>query len=136
MATNNLKPVKYLDLLIVFIQKNEKKNAEGLLNQHPLIANEKCLDGLEPIFYCIRNKACKIFELLLKKMDLNEELFKKIYLSIKEEGTPKMLKIFLDNFKIRYDDPCLNEKDKEMLEELERNNQPKNNDEDIEIEMK
>ena len=117
MATNNLKPPKYIDMLLNFIQKNEKKSAEGLLNQYPTVANEKCLDGLEPIFFCIRNKSNKIFEILLKKMNFDEELVKNVYLSIKEEGTPKMLKIFLDHFKISQDDPCLNEKDREMLEE-------------------
>ena len=117
MATNNLKPPKYIDLLLNFIQKNEKKSAEGLLNQYPTVANEKCLDGLEPIFFCIRNKCNKIFEILLKKMNFDEELVKNVYLSIKQEGTPKMLKLFLDHFKISQDDPCLNEKDKEMLEE-------------------
>ena len=117
MATNNLKPPKYIDMLLNFIQKNEKKSAEGLLNQYPTVANEKCLDGLEPIFFCIRNKCNKIFEILLKKMNFDEELVKNVYLSIKQEGTPKMLKLFLDHFKISQDDPCLNEKDKEMLEE-------------------
>ena len=121
MATNNLKPQKYIDMLLIFIQKNEMKNAEGLLNQHPTIANEKCLDGLEPIFFCIRNKSNKIFEVLLKKMNFDEELIKNVYLSIKEEGTPKMLKKFLDHFKISQDDPCLNEKDRQMLEEYEKN---------------
>ena len=117
MATNNLKPPKYIDMLLNFIQRNEKKSAEGLLNQYPTVANEKCLDGLEPIFFCIRNKSNKIFEILLKKMNFDEELVKNVYLSIKKEGTPKMLKIFLDHFKISQDDPCLNEKDREMLEE-------------------
>ena len=117
MATNNLKPTKYIDILLNLIQKNEKKSAEGLLNQYPTVANEKCLDGLEPIFFCIRNKCNKIFEILLKKMNFDEELVKNVYLSIKQEGTPKMLKLFLDHFKISQDDPCLNEKDKEMLEE-------------------
>ncbi len=117
MATNNLKPPKYIDMLLNFIQKNEKKSAEGLLNQYPTVANEKCLDGLEPIFFCIRNKCNKIFEILLKKMNFDEELVKNVYLSIKQEGTPKMLKLFLDHFKISQDDPCLNEKDREMLEE-------------------
>ena len=121
MATNNLKPQKYIDTLLIFIQKNEMKNAEGLLNQHPTIANEKCLDGLEPIFFCIRNKSNKIFEILLKKMNFDEELIKNVYLSIKEEGTPKMLKKFLDHFKISQDDSCLNEKDRQMLEEYEKN---------------
>ena len=122
MATNNLKPQKYIDMLLNFIKMNEKKNAEGLLNQNPTIANEKCLDGLEPIFFCIRNKSNKIFEILLNKMNFDEELIKNVYLSIKEEGTPKMLKLFLDHFKISQDDPCLNEKDKKMLEELANSN--------------
>ena len=120
MATNNLKSPKYIDSFLVYIQKNDIKNAEGLLNQYPNISNEKCLDGLEPIFFCIRNHCNKIFEPLLKKMDINAELFKNIYLSIKKEGTPKMLKIFLEHFKISQDDPCLNEKDKEMLLEYEK----------------
>ena len=125
MATNNLKPTKYIDLLIVSIQKNDTKSAEGLLNQYPYVANEKCLDGLEPIFFCIRNKCNKVFDVLLKKMDFNEELIKNIYMSIKENGTPKMLKIFLEHFKISQDDSCLNDKDKEMLEEYEKNNKKK-----------
>ena len=120
MATNVLKPPKYIDLLLCFIQKNEKKNVEGLIEQHPLILNEKCLDGLEPIFFCIRNKCNKIFKLILEKMNLDEELIKKIYISIKNEGTPKMLKAFLDFLKISYDDPCLNEKDKEMLASIDK----------------
>ncbi len=120
MATNVLKPPKYIDLLLCFIQKNEKKNVEGLIEQHPLILNEKCLDGLEPIFFCIRNKCNKIFKLILEKMNLDEELIKKIYISIKNEGTPKMLKAFLDFLKISYDDPCLNEKDKEMLANVDK----------------
>ena len=120
MATNVLKPPKYIDLLLCFIQKNEKKNVEGLIEQHPLILNEKCLDGLEPIFFCIRNKCNKIFKLILEKMNLDEELIKKIYISIKNEGTPKMLKEFLDFLKISYDDPCLNEKDKEMLANVDK----------------
>ena len=120
MATNVLKPPKYIDLLLCFIQKNEKKNVEGLNEQHPLILNEKCLDGLEPIFFCIRNKCNKIFKLILEKMNLDEELIKKIYISIKNEGTPKMLKAFLDFLKISYDDPCLNEKDKEMLANVKK----------------
>ena len=119
MATNVLKPPKYIDLLLCFIQKNEKKNVEGLIEQHPLILNEKCLDGLEPIFFCIRNKCNKIFKLILEKMNLDEELIKKIYISIKNEGTPKMLKAFLDFLKISYDDPYLNEKDKEMLAKID-----------------
>ena len=119
MATNVLKAPKYIDLLLCFIQKNEKKNVEGLIEQHPLILNEKCLDGLEPIFFCIRNKCNKIFKLILEKMNLDEELIKKIYISIKNEGTPKMLKAFLDFLKISYDDPYLNEKDKEMLANID-----------------
>ena len=75
MATNNLKPPKYIDMLLNFIQKNEKKSAEGLLNQYPTVANEKCLDGLEPIFFCIRNKCNKIFEILLKKMFIEKNEF-------------------------------------------------------------
>ena len=126
MATNNLKPIKYIDMLLVFIQKNDKKSVEGLLNQHPYISNEKCLDDNEPIFFCIRNKCNKIFEMLLKKMDLDEELIKKIYLSIKKEGTPKMLKIFLEHFKISPDNKCLDEKDKKMLEEYESNKKNQN----------
>ena len=55
-------------------------------------------------------------------MIFDEELIKNVYLSIKNEGTPKMLKSFLDFFKISKDDPCLNEKDREMLEEYEKNN--------------
>ncbi len=120
MATNVLKPPKYLDLLLCFIQKNEKKNVEGLIDQHPLILNEKCLDGLEPIFFCIRNKCNKIFKMILEKMNLDEELIKNIYTSIKSEGTPKMLKSFLDFLKISYDDPWLNEKDKEMLANVDK----------------
>ena len=119
MATNVLKPPKYLDLLLCFIQKNEKKNVEGLIDQHPLILNEKCLDGLEPIFFCIRNKCNKIFKMILEKMNLDEELIKNIYTSIKSEGTPKMLKSFLDFLKISYDDSCLNDNDKEMLAKID-----------------
>ena len=110
MATNNLKPTKYIDQLLLYIQKNDSKNAEGLLNQYPYISNEKCLDGLEPIFFCIRNKCNKTFEVLLKKMYLDEELIQNIYLSIKKEGTPKMLKFFLDFFNISPDDSCLMKK--------------------------
>ena len=128
MATNNLNPPKYIDMLLVFIQKNDVKSAEGLLNQHPIISNDKCLDGLEPIFYCIRNKSNKVFEILLKKMNLDEELVKNIYLSIKKEGTPKMLKIFLDFCKISPDDTCLDQKDKEMLDEYEKTNKKKDNE--------
>ena len=119
MATNVLKPPKYLDLLLCFIQKNEKKNVEGLIEQHPLILNEKCLDGLEPIFFCIRNKCNKIFKMILEKMNLDEELIKNIYTSIKSEGTPKMLKSFLDFLKIGYDDSWLNDNDKEMLAKID-----------------
>ena len=121
MATNNLKPTKYIDMLLVFVQKNDKKSAEGLLNQHPYISNEKCLDGQEPIFFCIRNKCNKIFEILLKTMNFDEELIKKIYLSIKEEGTPKMLKFFFEHFKINPGGKCLDEKDKKILLEYEQN---------------
>ena len=134
MATNILKPPKYIDLLLCFIQKNEKKNVEGLIEQHPLILNEKCLDGLEPIFFCIRNKCNKIFKLILEKMNLDEELIKKIYISIKDEGTPKMLKAFLDFLKISYDDPCLNEKDKEMLANID-NKDEKNSELKMEEEI-
>ena len=134
MATNVLKAPKYIDLLLCFIQKNEKKNVEGLIEQHPLILNEKCLDGLEPIFFCIRNKCNKIFKLILEKMNLDEELIKKIYISIKEEGTPKMLKAFLDFLKISYDDPCLNEKDKEMLANID-NKDEKNSELKMEEEI-
>ena len=125
MATNILKHPKYLDMLMDFIQKNDKKSAEGLIEQHPLILNEKCLDGLEPIFFCIRNKCNKLFKIILEKMVLNEELIKKIYISIKNEGTPKMLKAFLNFTKINTDDTCLNEKDKEMLDNLENKEQEK-----------
>ena len=119
MATNILKPPKYLDLLMGFIQKNDKKSVEGLIAQQPQVLNEKCLDDLEPIFFCIRNKCNKLFKLMLEKMVLNEELIKKIYMSIKKEGTPKMLKSFLDFLKINSDDTCLNEEDKEMLAKIE-----------------
>ena len=125
MATNILKHPKYLDMLMDLIQKNDKKSAEGLIEQHPLILNEKCLDGLEPIFFCIRNKCNKLFKLILEKMVLNEELIKNIYISIKNEGTPKMLKAFLNFTKINTDDTCLNEKDKEMLDNLENKEQEK-----------
>ena len=130
MATNVLKPPKYIDLLLCFIQKNEKKNVEGLIEQHPLILNEKCLDGLEPIFFCIRNKCNKLFKLMLEKMVLNEELIKNIYISIKKEGTPKMLKAFLEFCKINNDDACLNEEDKEMLSKLDNKDSNKMNIED------
>ena len=130
MATNILKHPKYLDLLMCFIQKNEKKNAEGLIEQHPLILNEKCSDGLEPIFFCIRNKCNKLFKIILEKMVLNEELVKNIYISIKKEGTPKMLKAFLDFLKINNDDSCLNEEDKEMLAKLDHKDSIKMNIED------
>ena len=119
MATNILKPPKYLDLLMGFIQKNDKKSVEGLISQQPQVLNEKCLDDLEPIFFCIRNKCNKLFKLMLEKMVLNEELIKKIYMSIKKEGTPKMLKSFLDFLKINSDDTCLNDEDKEMLAKIE-----------------
>ena len=119
MATNILKPPKYLDLLMGFIQKNDKKSVEGLIAQQPQVLNEKCLDDLEPIFFCIRNKCNKVFKLMLEKMVLNEELIKKIYMSIKKEGTPKMLKSFLDFLKINSDDTCLNDEDKAMLAKIE-----------------
>ena len=119
MATNILKPPKYLDLLMGFIQKNDKKSVEGLIAQQPQVLNEKCLDDLEPIFFCIRNKCNKLFKLMLEKMVLNEELIKKIYMSIKKEGTPKMLKSFLDFLKINSDDTCLNDEDKAMLAKIE-----------------
>ena len=130
MATNILKSPEYIDMLMDFIQKNDKKSAEGLIEQHPLILNEKCLDGLEPIFFCIRNKCNKLFKLMLEKMVLNEELIKNIYISIKKEGTPKMLKAFLDFCKINNDDACLNEEDKEMLSKLDNKDSNKMNIED------
>ena len=119
MAINILKSPKYLDMLMDFIQKNDKKSAEGLIEQHPLILNEKCIDGLEPIFFCIRNKCNKLTKLMLEKMVLNEELIKNIYISIKKEGTPKMLKAFLDFCKINNDDNCLKDDDREILSKLD-----------------
>ncbi len=130
MATNILKSPEYIDMLMDFIQKNDKKSAEGLIEQHPLILNEKCLDGLEPIFFCIRNKCNKLFKLMLEKMVLNEGLIKNIYITIKKEGTPKMLKAFLDFCKINNDDACLNEEDKEMLSKLDNKDSNKMNIED------
>ena len=130
MATNILKSPEYIDMLMDFIQKNDKKSAEGLIEQHPLILNEKCLDGLEPIFFCIRNKCNKLFKLMLEKMVLNEGLIKNIYITIKKEGTPKMLKAFLDFCKINNDDACLNEEDKEMLSKLDNKHSNKMNIED------
>ena len=130
MATNILKSPEYIDMLMDFIQKNDKKSAEGLIEQHPLILNEKCLDGLEPIFFCIRNKCNKLFKLMLEKMVLNEGLIKNIYITIKKEGTPKMLKAFLDFCKINNDDACLNEEDKEMLSKLDNKEPNKMNIED------
>ena len=130
MATNILKPPKYLDMLMGFIQKNDKKSVEGLIEQQPQVLNEKCLDDLEPIFFCIRNKCNKLFKLILEKMVLNEELIKKLYISIKKEGTPKMLKSFLDFLKINNDDTCLNEEDKEMLSKLDNKDSNKMNIED------
>ena len=118
MCTNYTKPPKYMDMLLTFIQKLDYKSTEGLLTQNPNVANEKMEDGLEPIFFCIRNKCNKAFVILLKKMTFDEELIKKVYTEIKKEGTPKMLKIFLEYFKISFDDSCLDEKDKEMLEQL------------------
>ena len=119
MAINILKSPKYLDMLMDFIQKNDKKSAEGLIEQHPLILNEKCIDGLEPIFFCIRNKCNKLTKLMLEKMVLNEELIKNIYISIKKDGTPKMLKAFLEFCKINNDDNCLKEEDREILCKLD-----------------
>ena len=130
MAINILKSPKYLDMLMDFIQKNDKKSAEGLIEQHPLILNEKCIDGLEPIFFCIRNKCNKLTKLMLEKMVLNEGLIKNIYITIKKEGTPKMLKGFLDFCKINNDDACLNEEDKEMLSKLDNKDSNKMNIED------
>ena len=127
MAINILKSPKYLDMLMDFIQKNDKKSAEGLIEQHPLILNEKCIDGLEPIFFCIRNKCNKLTELMLEKMALNEELIKNIYISIKKEGTPKMLKAFLEFCKINSDDNCLKEEDREILSKLDNKDPNKMN---------
>ena len=127
MAINILKSPKYLDMLMDFIQKNDKKSAEGLIEQHPLILNEKCIDGLEPIFFCIRNKCNKLTKLMLEKMVLNEELIKNIYISIKKEGTPKMLKAFLDFCKINNDDNCLKEDDREILSKLDNKDPNKMN---------
>ena len=127
MAINILKSPKYLDMLMDFIQKNDKKSAEGLIEQHPLILNEKCIDGLEPIFFCIRNKCNKLTKLMLEKMVLNEELIKNIYISIKKEGTPKMLKVFLEFCKINNDDTCLNEEDREILSKLDNKDPNKMN---------
>ena len=76
MATNIPKQPKYLDILLCYIQKNDKKSAEGLIEQYPLILNQKCFDGLEPIFFCIRNKCNKFFKMILEKMVLDEELIK------------------------------------------------------------
>ena len=127
MATNILKQPKYIDILMNFIQKNDKKSAEGLIEQHPMILNSKCLDGLEPIFFCIRNKCNKLFKLMLGKMVLSEELIKKIYISIKKEGTPKMLKAFLDFSKIDYNDTCLTEEDREILAKIDDKDSAKMN---------
>ena len=127
MAINILKSPKYLDMLMDFIQKNDKKSAEGLIEQHPLILNEKCIDGLEPIFFCIRNKCNKLTKLMLEKMVLNEELIKNIYISIKKEGTPKMLKAFLEFCKINNDDNCLKEEDREILSKLDNKDPNKMN---------
>ena len=127
MAINILKSPKYLDMLMDFIQKNDKKSAEGLIEQHPLILNEKCIDGLEPIFFCIRNKCNKLTKLMLEKMVLNEKLIKNIYISIKKEGTPKMLKAFLDFCKINNDDNCLKEDDREILSKLDNKDPNKMN---------
>ena len=127
MAINILKSPKNLDMLMDFIQKNDKKSAEGLIEQHPLILNEKCIDGLEPIFFCIRNKCNKLTKLMLEKMVLNEELIKNIYISIKKEGTPKMLKAFLDFCKINNDDNCLKEDDREILSKLDNKDPNKMN---------
>ena len=68
MCTNYTKPPKYMDMLLTFIQKLDYKSTEGLLTQNPNVANEKMEDGLEPIFFCIRNKCNKAFAILLKKM--------------------------------------------------------------------
>ena len=115
MSTNIIKHPKHLEVLLFLIQKNDKKGAEGLINQYPLVLNEKCFDGLEPIFFCIRNKCNKLFKIMFEKMDLNDDLIKKIYSYIKGEGTEKMLKTFLDYSKIKYDESLLEEKDREML---------------------
>ena len=127
MATNVLKQPKYLDILMGYIQKNDKKSAEGLIEQHPMILNEKCLDDLEPIFFVIRNKCNKLFKLMLEKMVLNEDLIKNIYISIKKDGTPKMFKAFLDFLKINDKDICLNEEDEEILSKVDDKNSIKMN---------
>ena len=67
---------------------------------------------------------------MLEKMVLNEGLIKNIYITIKKEGTPKMLKAFLDFCKINNDDACLNEEDKEMLSKLDNKDSNKMNIED------
>ena len=118
MSTNYTEPPKYIDMLLNFIQKLDYKSTEGLLTQYPNVANEKMEDGLEPIFFCIRNKCNKAFVILLNKTTFDEELIKKVHTEIKNEGTPKMLKMFLEFFKISFDDSCLDKTDKEMLEQL------------------
>ena len=45
MATNNVKPPDYLDILLVFIQKNDIKKTEELLNQILIYQIESVLIG-------------------------------------------------------------------------------------------
>ena len=120
MSVNNIKPPKNLYLFLGYVQKNDKRNAEGILKDNPSIANEKMYDGLQPIFFCIRNKFNKMFGLLLERMYFDDELVKNVYSSIKKQGTPKMLKKFLEHFNIPPDDPCLDEIDKKMLSQLDK----------------
>lgn len=69
MAKMKLKGSNHLDDLICCMELNEYKNIEILIRLYPEVIKQKCLDNNEPIYFAIRLKASKIFNLLLNNSE-------------------------------------------------------------------
>lgn len=65
----NLKGSNHLDDLIGLIEQNDIKNIEILVKLYPEVLGKKCFDDYEPIYFAIRIKGSKIFQLLLNNSE-------------------------------------------------------------------
>ena len=104
MSNIHLKHTKHLDNLVSFVENNEYKNAETLINCYPEVLTQKCSDGDEVVYFVIRNKSNKLFRLILKKLPLvSSHNLPKMLSEIIKSGTAKMLRIFANHFKLELD---------------------------------
>lgn len=103
MSNIHLKNVKHLDNLLSFIETNDIKSAETLITIYPEVMKQKCSDGEEVIYFIVRNKNNKMFRIFLKHQPLISSYnLPKLFDEIISGGTTKMMRTFVNHFKLDF----------------------------------